>query len=209
MACNCSSSCNCDSGVELIGVVDGVDAPSISNIVVNGDNTISFTFSDSSTITTAAVTVNDPAALSYLYYHSLSTSSFTLGANLLATEGDKLKILYTGTVPDTDPLNIEFDGNTLFQYTNTTGNDSEFQVNMEVIRASSNRLQTIGSLSIFNNDVPILGDTNVFTTTSVIQIDSFEGSSNTYDFTSTIDFDGNGGGTTVISLLNVELITND
>ncbi|MFT7118794.1 MAG: hypothetical protein ACI9LF_001176, partial [Flavobacteriales bacterium] len=62
MACNCSASCNCDSGVELIGVVDGVSAPTTTNVVVNANNTITYTFSDGSTITTSAITVNDPSA---------------------------------------------------------------------------------------------------------------------------------------------------
>ena len=210
MSCNCSSSCNCDSGVELIGVTNGVSAPTNTNVVVNGDNTITYTYSDGSTITTSAITVNTPSALSYVYYHSESTDNFSLAADSLAANGDKLRVLYRGTVPNGDSVDLIFDGNSLFSYPNVDqGITLDFKLDLEIVRTSSSNLEYTGTLITFYDIFQITSSSYSYSGLNTIIIDSFRNVTNdTYDFTTALTLAGRES-TVTLSLLNVELITNN
>lgn len=208
MACNCSASCNCDSGVELIGVVDGVSAPTTTNVVVNANNTITYTFSDGSTITTSAITVNDPSALSYVTYHSSTVDTYTVPANSLATIGDKLKVTYKCSVPSAESLNLKFDSNVICSYVNSVGETTDMRLEIEIIRNASNKLEFLGEIVVFNPNSIVFGATNVIQTISTVVVDSFEQTPDVYDFATDLIIEG-GNTNVTLDLLNIELIKND
>ena len=214
MSCNCSSSCNCDSGVELINSQAGAAAPIITNVVVNGDNTITFTFSDSSTINTGAITVNDPSALTYVLAHFTDgTATFDVPANSLEDDGDKLRITARGTVPGntggTKSTSLIFGGNGMAGYTNGTSTLSiSYLYNLDIIKDGTDAYIT-GSIKIFDDSTAIFGNPRNYDIIYEAVIDSLQGGTLAFDYTTDLTLELTTADGVDVDLFSIELIKNN
>lgn len=218
MACNCSNSCGCNDGIELLVGTNGQDAPTITNITVNADNTITFTFSDSSSITTSEIDVNDPSSLSYILSHTQDEQigggmSVTIPANSLKTTGDKLRIISTGELEEASSIALSeslaptLDGNLITSYSNDSiGSTVHYRLELEAIRTNTTELRFQGNLYIYDRDAQDLGK---ITLIDNIIIDSYaDVNTDVYDFTSDLEF-VIGANKANPDFVNVELIIND
>lgn len=218
MACNCSNSCDCNDGIELLVGTNGQDAPTITNITVNADNTITFTFSDSSSITTSEINVNDPSSLSYILSHTQDEQigggmSVTIPANSLKTTGDKLRIISTGELEEASSIALSeslaptLDGNLITSYSNDSiGSTVHYRLELEAIRTNTTELRFQGNLYIYDRDAQDLGK---ITLIDNIIIDSYaDVNTDVYDFTSDLEF-VIGANKANPDFVNVELIIND
>lgn len=218
MACNCSGSCDCNDGIELLVGTTGQDAPTITNITVNADNTITFTFSDSSSITTSAIDVNDPSSLSYILSHTQDEQigggmSVTIPANSLEATGDKLRIISAGELEEASSIALSeslaptLDGNLIISYLNDSiGSTVHYRLELEAIRTNTTELRFQGNLYIYDRDAQDLGK---ITLIDNVVIDSYaDVSIDVYDFTSDLEF-VIGANKANPDFVNVELIIND
>lgn len=131
MSCNCSNNCSCGSGIELQTSQNGADAPYISNIEINTDNSLKFAFSDGSIISTAtALTFNTNNLVHVLDsdFTTTASKSFTIPAETFTAVGDKVRFTLSGVI-DTDgdnDITVSIDGNSSNAITDTTDFDALF-----------------------------------------------------------------------------------
>lgn len=141
MSCGCSGNCGCDEGLSVNPGLDGADAPTITDIAINVDNTLTFTFSDGSTIVTdeSLTLVNSPANILIHSIQSIETVNLgTTFSNYTAFDvdhetyftqnGDVLQfdlIFYHGqrTYFQSAPpkIRLQIGGSNIFEETGGTG----------------------------------------------------------------------------------------
>lgn len=94
-----SSKCSCKGGIELLSNIinSGQDGVSITNVVLNPNNTLTFFYSNGTSTTTSAIATGVANGLSYVLDHYYGIVPYTqhdilVPAGLLSENGDVLKI---------------------------------------------------------------------------------------------------------------------
>lgn len=208
MACD-----DCGKGIDVTSPVNGVDAPTISNVNVNADNTLTFTLSDGSVITTSAAITFNQNNLAYVYSKSFdqaSTSkSFQIAADEFDTNGDTIQIVVNGNL-DIDPgaadLVLTFNGDVhnIYITAEDISGGGNFILRGEIFRIDSTTIAFQYNLRILN--IENILDPNFNFGNAWDEIDGYVTS--TADFTEPITVTIGQSGAT-ISRFHTYLIKND
>ena len=195
----------------------GSSAPTVTNIVINPNNTLTFTYSNGTSFTTASPINFNALETSYVFYHSTpnaSNDSFNIPDGTLEADGDYLDIWITGVMdntPQATDLAYTVDGNENVLipalYASSLIGGGYFKINLQLLRKDATTVVCNGNFRYTDIELAGLEITN-FTT----EIDFF--SEDTVDFITGFDFSiyqfaAIGGGNPNIEQVTATLFKNN